>query len=246
VISPAAAGAGPVIISVDEANPPFMFADPETGEASGLYPVLIRAVFARAEIPVEIKAYPWKRALSYGESGETGVGGIYKNENRVQVFDYSDPIFAEKLVLYVRRDFPLDFKGLASLKGKRIGVIRGWSYGSDFDRMRSERAFVADEASSDAFNFQKLAIRREIDCVIATDVSGDPALERLGLSGAIVKEKIPLAILDVYIVFSNKSPDKKIIPIFNRTLAKMKSDGSYGAVVRNFFLKHSPGTGSVK
>jgi len=120
-----AQAAEPVKIAVDSANPPFMYA--EDNKAVGLYPVLLNAVFAKMGMTTEIEAYPWKRTLSMGEKGAAAIGGIYKNEERLKIYDYSDPIFSEKLLIYVNKDASFPFSGVSDLKGKRIGVILGWS-----------------------------------------------------------------------------------------------------------------------
>lgn len=53
--------ADPVAIVVDAENPPFMFA--QGGKATGIYPALLTAAFARIDRPLRLEAKPWKRAL---------------------------------------------------------------------------------------------------------------------------------------------------------------------------------------
>src|SRR5690606_24567875 len=79
------------LVAVDNANPPFMYQQDE--QPMGLYPLMLQAVFARLGEPLSIQAMPWKRALLRGAAGELGIGGIYKNSERLEVFDYSAPIF---------------------------------------------------------------------------------------------------------------------------------------------------------
>ena len=76
--------AGKEVIGIDEANAPFMYEDPATGKAAGLYPLLIAEAFSLAGIDVEFRPLPWRRALSYGEQGIMGIGGIYKTKSARQ------------------------------------------------------------------------------------------------------------------------------------------------------------------
>jgi polar amino acid transport system substrate-binding protein len=223
---------GNIVIAVDQANPPFMYRDGQTGIASGFYPLLITAVFKRAGIPVSVVAYPWKRALTLGESGETGIGGIYDNEQRRHIFDYSDPLYTEKVVIYTRKGQPLFYKNIDSLNGKRIGVIRGWSYGDSFDQARAKGRFVIDESVSDVMNFQKLIARNEIDAILTIDKSGEKCVKEIGAQNKVEKEKINLSELTTHIVFAKKLNRKAVINDLNKALAAIKSDGTYRKIER--------------
>lgn len=153
----------PVKISVDLANPPFMYV--KNGKAAGLYPFLVQEVFRKMEIPVTIQPLPWKRAIKEADAGQAGIAGIYKNPEREKKYDYSQALFQEKLVIFVRKENLFSYQKIDDLKGKKIGVIRGWSYGEKFDTAREKGMFVVEEAKGDAQNFKKL-LRNRIDCVI--------------------------------------------------------------------------------
>ena len=58
---------------------------------------------------------------------------IYKNNMRLNIFDYSDPLFEEHLAVYVKKGKGFSYTRLSDLRGKSIGLVRGWSYGEDFD-----------------------------------------------------------------------------------------------------------------
>jgi polar amino acid transport system substrate-binding protein len=147
-------GGEPIKIAVDDANPPFMYKKGD--RAAGLYPFIIRYIFKSLQIPVVISPMPWKRALRYADNGEIGIAGIYKNEDRVRGYDYSNEIFEEKLVIFVHKEMSLNYKAISDLKGRTMGVISGWSYGDEFDHYRRQNLFIVDEAQSDEANFHKL------------------------------------------------------------------------------------------
>jgi polar amino acid transport system substrate-binding protein len=224
-----------IIIAVDEENPPFMYRDSTSDAAAGLYPVLINAVFEKAGIPVTVKPFPWKRVLSMGENGEAGIGGIYKNAKRLEIFDYSDQLFVERLVIYTRKGEPVNYTGINSLKGKKVAIIRGWSYGDDFDKGKTSGLFSVDEAQSDEIGFQKMLTYKNVDCVVAVEESGEKILSRLGIKDKVQKEKTPLAESPTFVVFAKKANRQTDIRSFNKALKDMKADGSYQTVIRNAF-----------
>lgn len=230
----------PVRIAVDAAYPPYMFAD-EAGEARGLYPRIIAAAFRRMDVPLEIQALPWRRALRDGTLGETGIGGIYLNPERRAVFDYSAAIAPEILRIYVRPQAPFPFAELADLSGKTVGINRGWSYGEDFDRAAAAGIFRAEEAGDILANARKL-IRGRIDCFIADEIAAARVLRRHGIAAAAVPLPTPVATSDGHLVFAKSTGRKALLERFDRTLETMRADGAYAAILREFLDAPDDGT----
>jgi polar amino acid transport system substrate-binding protein len=224
-----------ILIALDRGNPPFMYE--KEGKAAGLYPLLIEEVFKRIGEPVTVKPYPWKRALEMGENGEAGVGGIYKNTKRLEIFDYSDPIFEERLMVYVRKGESFDFDTVNDLKGKRIGVLSGWSYGDEFDIAKEQGLFEVEEVSDDRTNFEKLLLGR-LDCVIAIDLGAGPILNEQRFFGQFVTLSTPLAVNETFLVFAKSTNQKELLERFNEMLTTMRLDGSFDTLVQNFLDEH--------
>ena len=210
------------LIAIDNANPPFMYQ--QDGQPRGLYPLLLQAVFARLGEPLAIQAMPWKRALLRGAAGELGIGGIYKNAERLRVFDYSAPIFEERLLLYVQREKAFDFRGIADLHGKRVGVIRGWSYTEEFDQAARTGQIETQEGSADEANLRKLASGR-LDAVIAIELAGQRLLALPGLEQLVALPQ-PLSINPTYLVFAKQAGQGALLQRFDQALKDMRRDGS--------------------
>jgi len=218
----------PVKIAVDEANPPFMYAD-TAGKAAGVYPVLLQAIFERMGMTAEVAPYPWKRALELSEKGEVAVGGIYKNEKRLQIYDYSDALYSEKMLIYVQKGKGFKFATPDDLKGKQVGVLTGWSYGDAFDQAKEKGVFTVQDVASDADNFEKLALGR-VDCVVAVEASGTKIIQEKQYAAKVEALPTPLTVNDTYLVFAKSAQQGDLLKTFNATLAAMKQDGSYTAL----------------
>lgn len=217
-----------VVIAIDNANPPFMYQ--QDGQPKGLYPLLVQGVFKHAGIPLSIQALPWKRALRKAESAEVGIAGIYKTAPRLAVFDYSQPIFEEKLILYVRQDKAFEFAQVSDLYGKRIGVIRGWSYTEALDEAIKSGRIEASENSSDEANFKKLASGR-LDAVIAIELAGQRIIQRLQLANMRALEPA-LSINPTYLVFAKQARQQALLQRFDQSLQAMRADGSLAELVQ--------------
>lgn len=217
-----------VVIAIDNANPPFMYQ--QDGQAKGLYPLLVQAVCTHAGIPLSIQAMPWKRALMKAENAEVGIAGIYKTAPRLAIFDYSQPLFEEKLIVYVRQDKAFEFAQVRDLYGKRIGVIRGWSYGETLDEAIKSGRIEASENSSDEANFKKLASGR-LDAVIAIELAGQRIIQRLQLANMRALQP-PLSINPTYLVFAKQAGQQALLQRFDQSLQAMSADGSLAELVR--------------
>ncbi|OUS26909.1 hypothetical protein A9Q99_16995 [Gammaproteobacteria bacterium 45_16_T64] len=216
-------------ISIDQAYPPYMYTS--NGNVMGLYPVLISAVFERMGYRAEAKGYPWKRALHLGEVGKSGIGGIYMNEERVKIYDYSDPLYDEELVVYVQKGKEFSFNDVADLRGKKVGLNYGWSYGDAIDRARESGVFVSDDSvRNNVANFKKLVGGR-IDCFVVDELAARKIIAEQGLEDKVVRLDSAISINSGYLVFSKNRNDQELLADFNRTLQIMRDEHSYDELV---------------
>ncbi len=223
-----------ITVFVDNLYPPYMYGSPT--DAKGIYPELIKTVFHRMKIMVDIKALPWKRALRKGKEGQGAIGGIYKNSKRVKLYDYSEPIFKEKLAVYVKKGKTFDFKKLSDLKGKTVGVNLGWSYGQEFDKLRDKGLFKADEARGNWANLTKLTKGR-VNCVVADQLSASQIIHQENFGSEIEKLLTPASVNNAYIVFAKNLNKRDLLNKFNSALAEIIKDGTYNKMVESFVSK---------
>ncbi len=219
--------ADPVIVNVDAENPPFMFAS--GGKPAGVYPAVISAAFAKMNVPLKLEAKPWKRVISEIDEGKAGVGGIYKNDERAKKYDYSGPIISENLAVYSHKDKPIEYKAIADLHGKKVGVIAGWSYGDEFDAAKKGGKITVEEVTNDEKNLRKLEEGR-LDAVIAVEDAAKPIISSRKL-GNIVQAKQLLASNKSYLAFNKSTNQTALLDQFSKTIAAMRDDGSLDKIV---------------
>lgn len=219
-------------VFVDNSYPPYMY-ELEATEADGLYPRLIAEAAKRTSYHVDIKAYPWKRALAQGAAGIGAVGGAYKNDERLKIYDYSVPLYEENLVLFVNKDRPFEFNDVEDLEGKRVGVNRGWSYGQTFDEARERELFSVNIKNSPEENFQLLALGR-IDCVILDKLSGNSYVELLDIEDKITYLPKPFSINNGYLIVPKSLDMQDFMKQFNASVESLRTEGMYQAIVQGF------------
>lgn len=120
------------------------------------------------------------------------------------------------------------------LFGKTVGVISGWSYGDEFDKAVNDGHIKVDATTDDRTNIKKLGLGR-IDAVLAIIESGDAAINAEQLGTRIKRAATLLTINKVYIAFNKSAKKTSLLAQFDSTIAAMKKDGSFNALVTKAF-----------
>lgn len=94
----------------------------------------IRTAFHDAGYTIIFKPYPWKRALVMAQNDQTDIiFPISRSEERDKHFLFSKrAVTSTDYVIYVKENSTIEWKGIASCNGLRIGVISGWNYSENF------------------------------------------------------------------------------------------------------------------
>ena len=115
---------------------------PRQGEQRGVLIDILN--YADKQMPqhrFELSLYPWARAYMASASGQGGLLGISWTWRRDEVFDYSEPLFYDEVVIVVRKGHEFNYQSLSDLQGKTLGTVRGASFGSTFDRAHQDGVF---------------------------------------------------------------------------------------------------------
>ncbi|PTT78259.1 hypothetical protein DBR42_23905, partial [Pelomonas sp. HMWF004] len=138
---------------------------------------------------------PWPRAQLMLEQGEADILiGPYRTPEREARMLFSVRAFySDAMVWYARRGEETRWTGeFAELSQLPVAAVRGWAYGSRFERMKPQLAQLTFVQNVEA-GLQMLAKRR-IELFAANDRNCQPALQRLGLTDAVARCSPPLAL----------------------------------------------------
>ena len=196
---------------------------------SGIDVDILADAARRAGIVIQFKLLPWVRLeneLKRGAASEVDCAFSFsKNVSRQSYMDFtSTPIKSTHYVLFAKKGVFTASAGLAQMKGKRIGLRRGFIVSSAFEDMRTARELVVEEIDSDEANFIKLEKGR-IDGVIASADSGYTMVSP-SQRAAIVSIELGIPQTPTYVVFNkekNLAGEKKSL---NKALRDTIADGS--------------------
>ncbi|MCK5098519.1 MAG: transporter substrate-binding domain-containing protein, partial [Desulfobacteraceae bacterium] len=177
--------------------PPYEYE--KDGKPAGIQVAIVKTLFKRAGIPLKLRPLPFKRAYEKTEHGEIhGLFNFYKIKKRLPYFDYSEPVIENPLVFFVRKDSNIRFNTIKDLRGLKVGVMRGYTYGEGFDE---SPLFIRESTNSHLSNFKKL-ISGRIDVYCCDKLVGIHVARQNDLWSGIKILPFPLKIMDGHIGFT--------------------------------------------
>jgi polar amino acid transport system substrate-binding protein len=154
-----------------------------------------------------------------------GSAAAWKDAERERVLFFSQPYLENRLILVARRGDDVSATSLAALKGKRIAVVDGYSYGDEIDT--SGPAFVRSSSEEDSL---KLLLTKAVDYTLMDDLvvkyivnnHSTEAQARLQVGST------PLVTRQLYLVVQRSLPDAEtVVARFNAQLRGMIADRTY-------------------
>ncbi|MDZ7918918.1 ABC transporter substrate-binding protein [Rhodoferax sp.] len=222
-----------------DSSPPKMYL--QDGKSRGiLIDILQYADQELREDELRIELYPWARAYRYATSGVGGIVGLSWTQERSTLFDYSDPVYVDDVVIVVRKDKQFSFKELADLQGKRVGLGRGGSYGEAFEKAREAGLFVVDGDGGATDRINKLVLGR-LDCALFN--AGKAGFEELlrsnktleGLRDMLVVLPVPLRSDPNFLAFPKNMQMKPWLDKFNQVIKRGYARGDIPKIIAQNF-----------
>ncbi len=209
--------------------PPYEFK--QDGKITGYCTAIVEQVFGKMGVKMsELEIYTWARAEDYVFNGKIDV--LYsssKSDKREKYVHFpQEPLISSDWVMFIRKadKNKLKFNSLADLKGKKVGVVRGYSYTPEFwDFVKKEKNY--DEVSNDKTNFKKLMGKR-FDYLVSEYAVGLSIANELGVDDQVIAlTGTPIKSTGLYVMFSKKTIDKPFVNNFSKELKKFKTTSAF-------------------
>ncbi|MEJ5999235.1 substrate-binding periplasmic protein [Paucibacter soli] len=186
---------------------------------------LAAQAFKRQGLQASASFMPWARVIKLGEQGACIIVGIWRNEQRDQLYSYSRPMLRQELGFFARMGSAPDLRRLQDL---RLGVERGSYVSAELQ----EPGLQIDLASDQKGNFRKLALGR-VDLVFSERATGQFLLAAEPELGRQIEWRAPrLEFKNAHLAMSKNHPQARAwLDAFDLGLAAMKADGSYARLL---------------
>lgn len=191
---------------------------------------ILRESFHSMGYTVKLRLYPWKRAFNMTKNGDIDI--LYptsKTKEREEFFNFSkESVYFVDFVVYTRKSESMNWNGISSLNGMKIGQMNGWNYG---DQWTSSMAIKKHDIRNILEGF-KMLDKGRIDGFVGYESNFDRHLKRAGLLGNY--KKLPaFGSSEEYLAGTNKSKRvKKILQDFDAGKKKIMKNGTLAKIIK--------------
>ncbi|WP_051227949.1 substrate-binding periplasmic protein [Oceanospirillum beijerinckii] len=218
---------------------PLILEKSQQGEIRGLGADIAKVIGQKLGHQIEIEIYPFSRALRMIETGRAdGFIGPYKSEEREKFMIFTQSHFyQDPMAFYVREESDFEWDGhLSSLQGKKIGLTRGWSFGSEFDQYKP-KLNIFEVENIDA-SFRMLLFDR-IELFASHPRAANRVIDKLNIREQVKMILPPIIVNKGYFGFSRKRDLGSFIEQFDSELNRMIINGDIQRMNQAYDLYYS-------
>lgn len=197
------------------------------GQLTGLAPAITKKIFTELGYNIQlITDYNWKRCLLEVQLGNADiVVAAYKIPSRKTFLNFTEsPLIADPIALFINRQTPIKVQQMSDLKGKRVGLLLGDSFGEKFDHFLQNSNDI-EYVSRNSQNFAKLALKR-IDYMPIGILSGELQSKKLGFDDQVMALDYRISTEYYFLAVRKSSALEKHLPYLNRRLKELTQDGT--------------------
>jgi polar amino acid transport system substrate-binding protein len=226
------AHAGPVTLFGADNLPPKSWQD--GAQPRGYAVDAATEALTRAGYQPVVKLEPWPRAIEDTKAGNGIITHFSKTPERERLFEFSDPLVYDRIVVVVRKGREFPFASVKDLVGKRVGVLRGVAYGGDWTAAR--KGLTLEEDTDAVARIGKLVRDRLDAAIVSSGAAGlEIAVHQAGL------DRSQFAILSVpiledpnYLAIAKGPDSAQTMAGINAAIAAMRDDGTVDRIMAKY------------
>lgn len=224
--------------------PPFQYE--EDGRAKGLSVDIVNEAFKRINRQIEIKFYPFPRAIGNIRKGSSDIiFTFYYKKEREAFIDYStEPLIEQSISLFVPKESPIVFDGdLSKLNNYTFGLVR-FSYGEIFDNAIKQKLITRVDYVSEMKSNMKKFLHRRFDILPSDRWVAYHYYSKIAANNHPIQIKELKPSVETLSAFMGFSKLKKLNAVrvqVDATLKEMKRDGTYQKIIDRWIDKWEAG-----
>lgn len=213
-------------VATDATFPPMEFF--ENGQRTGFDTELVEAIGKQLGRKIEWIDIDFKGLIPalVSKRVDMAVSAIYITDERKKVVDFTVPYYAGGLVVMVKAD-NTSIKGPADLAGKKVSVQVGTKSVSYLKETHPKAQLVEVEKNQEMFNL--VDIGRSDAAVTGKPAAFQYVRTRPGLK--VLPEQLTTEEYGMAI----RKDTPELTKAVNESIAKLKADGTYAAIVKKWF-----------
>ena len=213
--------------------PPYLMAENEASEVTGVDIDVTRAAFASQNVSVNFKLMPWKRIVKSMEQGLiAGTISCSNRPDREGFMLFSDSISAVRRVVVSARELNTsNIHTLQDLSNFSVVSVEGWGMQKQLETLKIEHQTAPDLASA-----IKAVRYRNVDLLYMAEYPALFYIKQLGIEQDLkVTPVTNEAVLPLHVCISKYYPNADtILTTVNEGLLHIKESGQYEQIRSNY------------
>lgn len=209
----------------------------EDGKPTGFHIDLIQMAAKQLNVNVEFVSMPWKRALKTIEQGNVdAISYTIFSPERTSYLIYDEDnaisIGSTRFAYLKGNDF--DYDGtLESVKDRKIGVIRGYSYGKKFDRNKLNNLVNVNTEEQ----LLLMLLEKRVDLILVNIDHLKYKYSHWPEFSSVTSMDIASDSYDIFLAFSKKRGHEKLAKRFSEVIPKIRNSKKYQQIVQSYYSK---------
>lgn len=226
---------GKIIVGLNTSYPPYTFVE-ENREPKGIFPEIIDEAAKLIGIEVEYKRLPFARMIKDARKGEIdAVIGFFETPDRRDYFEFLDnDLIYEENSFFTWKGSGIKYTGkLEDLKNITIGVVQGYKYGGDFDRVD----FLKTEKCPNDKNVVNKLIKKRFDIAIGNGMVIDYYAKELRVPDKIEWLNPSVFRGRSHVISFSKAKGKQcqeLVRKFSEAIEQLKENGTYRTILQKY------------
>lgn len=193
---------------------------------------VVKEAYESQGYQVEFDYFPWSRAFKLASGGKyDGTFPWIKNDERSELFLYSEAIFTQTVVFFYHQDTAFSWEEIDDLKQYNIGGTQDYQTVFFLNQYGIDQTLSIDEQAS----FNKL-LKRRIDAYPTGKIRGQYLLNTLlsdSEASQIKSHSKPLFEDDMHILLPKHNPERSqlLIEVFAQGLEELLTSGRYQEIM---------------
>lgn len=195
-------------------------------------PPIISAVIGQlaeeSGLNLVVRAYPWRRAQVMAENGEGLLYGAAITPERLQVFNFTKPVYDANQWLVSSAQAPLKFGRWEDLRGKVVSIGAGGKYGPQFEARR-DKLFKVEENAVSTESRLKMLSAHHVDAVLIDSFRNarqlSASLNCLFPSDRWTVAEKSVGFEPLLIAVPKSEPLGKVLPLLNQAIVRLHKSG---------------------
>ncbi|QYJ76362.1 ABC transporter substrate-binding protein [Shewanella sp. FJAT-52076] len=212
-------------LAAEDSWPPFADA---AGE--GLSHRLIAKAFALEGIEVDTLVVPYNRGLILTEQGKVNaVFNVAMQQNTRERFLFGEePLFVATASFYqLSRKAPVAADKWSLPEDTRVGIVRGYEYGDEFDSLPNMVLKIVDNQ----YQLINLLLTDKVDAVVMYDRVAAQFLDTMGVNSE-VRAVIANHSSELFVAFDKNNPNSPALAgALDKGLKQLKASGEYHSLI---------------